>query len=221
MTHSKFRKSIGLAMFFGVFLASASVTLGGSLFGPGLSWVPTNFVPSEIKVIAVVVDYPPVQHKANVGYMLKMASSVQQEFEQALQTKGYTLVARTKLSECQKELDLRRLKITDREGAAHAGRVLNTSHLLIVSAVVNLTSSVQKDFLTGKPEKVQELSVRLNCQILVTETGLQVAACSDDTTTQGKGLAELDSTAVRVAKRIAKVLPARQTATDSVSKGSR
>ena len=125
------------------------------------------------------------------------------------------------IQQCEKELELRRLRITDREGAALAGRVLNTSHLLIVAADVHAQPVKRKNVLTGKMETVYDIGSRLNCQILVTQTAMQFAACSDNSTTEGDNPRDLVPTAARVAKRIASALPARPAETVPVRNGSR
>ncbi|MBL9171404.1 MAG: hypothetical protein JNN07_26970 [Verrucomicrobiales bacterium] len=204
------------ALISGIPTASAA-----SLFGPRLRWSPTNFVPSEIKTLAIVVEHNKTPNRGNADTLRAVVSTIEQEFSEACQNKGYQLVSRSMIQQCEKELELRRLRITDREGAALAGRVLNASHLLIVAADVHAQPVKRKNVLTSKMETVYDIGSRLNCQILVTQTAMQFAACSDNSTTQGDSTRDLVPTAARVAKRIANALPARPAETLPVKNESR
>ncbi len=204
------------------FLA-ASLTQGfsASLFGPRLRWAPTNFVARDITTLAILVEHSATQNRGNVDTLRAVASTIEQEFTEACHNKGYQLVSRSMIQKCEKELELRRLRITDREGAALAGRVLNTSHLLIVTDDVHTRRMNRKNFVNGRMEIVHEVSARLNCQIIVTQSALEFAACSDNITTEGNSTGELIPTVARVAKRIAAALPARPSSTIPVTNPSR
>lgn len=177
-------------------------------------WAPATFTGQEIATLAIVVEVGP-QKGPDYGVNAPIISSADQEFTQACLNKGYQLVSRVRIQEWQKELKLQNIGLTDPSGVARAGKMLNASHLLIITPNVSAQLKRQRNSATGRLETYQSQQGRMDCQILEVETARSVAACSDDAANSfARDVHEVVPLMARLAKRIAGTLPDRNAPVD-------
>lgn len=202
-----------VATFIVTLLSGCSMTIDshsvGRLFEGKPRWAPTNFVSREIKTLAIVVSVPPGQ-ASDQGVMQPIVSNTEQEFTQACLNKGYQLVSRVRIEAWQKELKIQNIGMTDPAGVSKAGKMLNATHLLIITPSVSVQQQGRHNNLNRRIETYYSQQERLDCQIMEVETARSVAACSaQSSTSSAQGLQDLVSMTARLARRIAEALPDR------------
>jgi hypothetical protein len=179
------------------------------LFKRAPKWAPTNFTGLEITTLAIVVDTA-LKPSEDFGVTAPIVSSADQEFTQACLNRGFQLVSRVRIQEWQKEIKLQNIGLTDPASVTRAGKMLNASHLLVITP--NVSVQMQHG---GNSQSYYSQQGRMDCQILETETARTVAACSDnDSNSFAQEIHDIVPLMARLARRIAGALPNRNALVD-------
>jgi len=174
-------------------------------------WAPANFTGQEITTLAIVVDTG-LKPSEDHGVTAPIVSSAEQEFTQACLNKGFQLVSRVRIQEWQKELKLQKIGLSDPDGVARAGKMLNATHLLIITPNLSVQLQHGRNSATGRAQSYYSQQGRMDCQILEIETARSVAACSDDNSNgYAQDIHDVIPLMAKVARRIAGALPDRNT----------
>ncbi len=97
--------------------------------------------------------------------------SIAYEFDSVMTTKGYDIVSRSKVDHLVQELKFERNGLTDAETVQKVGKILNVSHVLVVTVPPVMTERLQGGGATA--------SARVMAQILETSTGRVLISCSE------------------------------------------